>query len=83
MTQIVGTRDILRNPSLLKIGPSETLVVEDKKAHRMLGMYIGTDVANEFLEYQTKAKLLASAKKIAQSAKKEYSELEDSADDGL
>lgn len=83
MTQSVGARDILRNPSLLRIAPTDTLVVEDKKSHKMLGLYIGADTAKEFLEYQTRAKLLNSAKKIAASAKKEYEKLEGAVDDGI
>ena len=83
MTQSVGARDILRNPSLLRIAPTDTLVAEDKKSHKMLGLYIGADTAKEFLEYQAKAKLLSSAKKIAASAKQEYKELEGAVDDGI
>ena len=48
MTHSVGARDILRNPSLLRIAPTDTLVVEDKKSHKMLGLYIGTDTAKEW-----------------------------------
>lgn len=83
MTQTVGTREILRNPSLLKIAPAETLIIEDKKAHKMLGMYIGIQLAEEFMRYQEKANLLKSAKKIALSAKKENTLLEGVLDDGL
>lgn len=83
MTQSVGARDILRNPSLLRIAPTDTLVVEDKKSHKMLGLYIGADTAKEFLEYQARAKLLNSAKKIAASVKKEFQELEGAVDDGI
>ena len=83
MTQSVGARDILRNPSLLRIAPTDTLVVEDKKSHKMLGLYIGVDTAKEFLAYQERVKLLNSAKKIAASAKKEYKELESAVDDGI
>ena len=36
MTQSVGARDILRNPSLLRIAPTDALVVEDKKSHKEL-----------------------------------------------
>lgn len=83
MTQTVGAREILRNPSLLKIAPEETLIVEDKKAHKMLGMYIGVELAEEFMRYQEKAKLLKSAKKIALSAKTENAALEGALNDGL
>ncbi len=83
MTQTVGAREILRNPSLLKIAPEETLIIEDKKAHKMLGMYIGVELAEEFMRYQEKANLLKSAKKIALSAKKENAILEGVLSDGL
>ena len=82
MTQTVGSREILRNPSLLKIAPEETLIIEDKKAHKMLGMYIGTQLAEEFIRYQEKANLLKSAKKITLSAKKENAILEGALSDG-
>jgi hypothetical protein len=49
----------------------------------MLGMYIGVELAEEFMRYQEKAKLLKSAKKIALSAKKENAELEGALSDGL
>ena len=83
MTQTVGTREILRNPSLLKIAPEETLIIEDKKAHKMLGMYIGVELAEEFMRYQEKAQLLKSAKKIASSTKQENAILEGALSDGL
>jgi hypothetical protein len=83
MTQIVGAREILRNPSLLRIAPNDTMVIEDKRAHKMLGMYIGTEVAEEFIRFQQKEKLLKSAQKIAASAKEEYDWLEGTIDDGL
>ncbi|MGE4295195.1 MAG: hypothetical protein AB7E49_05785 [Campylobacterales bacterium] len=83
MTQTVGAREILRNPSLLKIGPKDTLVVEDKRSHTMLGLYVGTELAEAFLAYQKKAKMLESAHKIAASSKAEYEALEGTIDDGL
>lgn len=83
MTQTVGAREILRNPSLLKIAPEASLIIEDKKAHKMLGMYIGVELAEEFMHYQEKANLLKSAKKIATASKKEYALLEGSINDGL
>ncbi|HRF57650.1 MAG TPA: hypothetical protein PLV58_09665 [Campylobacterales bacterium] len=83
MTQTVGARELLRNPSLLRIAPSDTIIVEDKKRHKTLGMYIGVEVAEEFMEYQKRAKMLLCAKKIAASSKKEYDLLEGSIDDGL
>jgi len=83
MTQIMGSREILRNPSLLRIAPTDVIVIEDKRAHKMLGMYIGVDLAEAFIRFQNKEKLLASAKKIASSAKEEYEFLEGTVSDGL
>jgi len=83
MTPSVGARDIVRNPSLLRIAPTDTLLIEDKKSHKVLGLYIGTEMAKEFLEYQERAGLLTSAKKIVASAKTEYQELEGAIDDKI
>jgi len=83
MTQIIGSREILRNPSLLRIAPTDTIVIEDKRAHKMLGMYIGVEVAEDFIRFQNKEKLLSSAKKIALSSKQEYDLLEETINDGL
>lgn len=83
MTQIMGSREILRNPSLLRIAPNDVIVIEDKRAHKMLGMYIGIEIAEDFIRFQQKEKLLKSAQKIAASAKEEYEWLEGTIDDGL
>ena len=78
-----GARDIVRNPSLLRIAPNDSFVVEDKKAHKQLGIYLGVDLAQEFLDYTHKQKLLQSAMKIKESALKESYLLEGSLDDEL
>jgi len=83
MTMIYGSREIVRNPSLLRIDASESFVVEDKKAHKTLGVYLGVDLADAFFTYMKKQELLASAKKIKSHAKKELEFLEGTTDDGL
>ncbi|MGD9969367.1 MAG: hypothetical protein AB7S65_02850 [Sulfuricurvum sp.] len=83
MTQVIGARELLRNPSLLRIAPNDTMVIEDKRSHTVLGMYIGAEIAEDFLRFQQKEKLLKSAQKIAASSKEEYEELEGTIDDGL
>lgn len=83
MTETYGARDIVRNPSLLRIDPHESFIVEDKKAHKQLGVYLGTELAEEFFEYKQKQKLLKSAMKIKESAKVENALLEESLDDNL
>ncbi|HZF70318.1 hypothetical protein [Sulfuricurvum sp.] len=83
MTQIIGTRELLRNPSLLRIDPQETLIIEDKKAHKTLGIYMGVEAAKEFEAYRAKAQLLESARKIRRHAVEEYNALSESIDDGL
>ncbi|MGM0519607.1 MAG: hypothetical protein ACQERD_08175 [Campylobacterota bacterium] len=83
MSATYGTREIVRNPSLLRIKPNESFVIEDKKSHKQLGMYIGVDLAKEFLEYEKKKKLLQSAKKIREHSLKEALLWEDTLNDGL
>ena len=83
MNKVYGTREIIRNPSLLRIEPNESFTIEDKKAHKKLGVYLGTELAKEFFEYREKQKLLKAAKKIQASAKYENSLLEASLDDKL
>jgi hypothetical protein len=83
MAAIYGARDIVRNPSLLKIDANESFVVEDKKAHKRLGVYLGVDLAEEFFAYKKREKLLNAARKIKESASEEYREMEGSIDDGL
>jgi hypothetical protein len=83
MSKVYGTRELLRNPSLLRISPDENIIIEDKKAHKRLGVYIGTALADKFFRYLEKEKLLESAKKIKNSSKDEYQKLEGTLLDGL
>ena len=76
MRKVYGTREIVRNPSILRISPDENIIIADKKAHKTLGIYIGTNLAEKFFIYLEKEKLLNSAKKIKESAIKEYGEIE-------
>ena len=78
-----GARDISRNPSLLRIGANEDFIIEDKKSHKKLGVYIGMNLAEEFFVYKKKKELLAAANKIKQSAKSEYNSMEGTLNDGL
>jgi len=78
-----GAREIVRNPSLLRIDPNESFIIEDKKAHKQLGIYLGVDLAEEFFAYRHKQKLLQSAHKIKKSAMDENSLLDESVCDGL
>ena len=83
MTAIYGAKDITRNPSLLRIKEDESFVVEDKKAHKTLGVYLGVALADDFFKYLKKQELLKSAKKIKESAKSEYENLSGTIADGL
>ena len=83
MTMIYGSREIARNPSLLRIDSHDSFIVEDKKAHKTLGVYLGTELANEFFKYQKKQELLASAHKIKTEASKELEFFDGTDDDGL
>ncbi len=83
MSGVYGARDIVRNPSLLRIDPNDSFIVEDKKAHKKLGVYLGVEVAEAFFEYRKKEELLASARKIKESAAEEMKELEGTLNDGL
>jgi len=83
MVETYGARDIVRNPSLLRINPTDSFIVEDKKAHKRLGIYLGSALAEEFFNYIDKQKLLKSAMKIKESASYENSLIEESSDDGL
>lgn len=83
MKNSYGAREIVRNPSLLRIDPEESFVVEDKKAHKRLGVYLGPKLAEEFFEYRKKEALLKAAYRIRESAVKENAALEESLDDGL
>ena len=83
MNAIYGARDIVRNPSLLRIDSDESFIVEDKKAHKRLGIYLGVGLAEEFFAYKKREKLLDAAKKIKENSSEEYEFLEGSVDDGL
>jgi len=83
MPDTYGARDIVRNPSLLRIDPKESFIVEDKKAHKRLGIYLGVDLAEEFFAYRKKSRLLKAAEKIKQAAITENEILEGALDDGL
>lgn len=83
MSAVYGSRDITRNPSLLRIDANESFIVEDKKAHKTLGVYLGVELADKFFAFVKKQELLNSAKKIKQSAKKEYQYLDGAIADGL
>ncbi len=78
-----GSRDIVRNPSLLKIDGKESFVVEDKRSKKILGVYLGRDLAKEFFDFRKKQQLLESAKKIKNSSKTENTELDGTISDGL
>jgi len=83
MMHTYGARELSRNPSLFRIDPEGVFAVEDKRAHRRLGLYLGADVADEFLAYRRRTQMLAAAEKIRESAVREYEELEATLDDGL
>ena len=83
MEAIYGARDIVRNPSLLRIDSQDSFIVEDKKAHKRLGIYLGVELAEEFFAYKKREKLLNAARKIKEHSIKEYAFLEGSIDDGL
>ena len=83
MSKTYGARDIVRNPSLLRIGPGETIIIEDKKSHKQLGLYIGVALAEEFEAYRRRCRLMDAAHKIKAQAAEESSELEGSIGDGL
>ena len=78
-----GARDISRNPSLLRIDESDEFIIEDKKSHKKLGVYIGMKLAEEFFAYKKKKALLDAANKIKESANSEYKSMEGTLDDGL
>lgn len=83
MYMTYGARDIVRNPSLLKIKNDDGFIVEDKRARKQLGVYLGLELAKEFFEYRDKQQLLKSARKIKQSALAENIELDGTNNDGL
>lgn len=83
MNEIYGVRDLVRNPSLLRIDPDDSFIVEDKKAHKQLGIYLGANLAQEFFDYKKREVLLKAAKKIKENSLKENMLLEGTVDDGL
>ena len=83
MTNVYGSRDIIRNPSLLRIDENDSFIVEDKKAHKTLGVYLGTKLAEDFYKYKKKQELLNSAQKIKNSANEEFKNLSETIDDGI
>ncbi len=83
MTAVYGSRDIIRNPSLLRIEENESFIVEDKKAHKTLGVYLGVKLANDFFKYTKKQELLKAAQKIKQSAIEESDILSGTIDDRI
>ena len=83
MTAVYGSREIVRNPSLLRIDENDSFIVEDKKAHKKLGVYLGVKLAEDFFKYSKKQELLKAAQKIKQNAKEELELLSGSIDDGI
>ena len=83
MMTTYGARDITRNPSLLRINANDSYVIEDKKAHKTLGIYLGVNLAQDFFEYTKKQALLKSAHKIKHNSHHEYAVLEGTLSDGL
>ena len=83
MEAIYGARDIVRNPSLLRIDSQDSFIVEDKKAHKRLGIYLGVELAEEFFAYKKREQLLNAARKIKENSADEYEFLEGTIDDGL
>lgn len=78
-----GARDIVRNPSLLRIKKDSYIRIEDKRERKILGLYIGNALADEFLNYIEKKRLIQSAKKIKNSSIEENLLLESTIYDGL
>ncbi len=83
MSKSYGVRDIVRNPSILKIGAEEIVEIEDKRANKLLGIYIGKGLAKDFVSFLEKKSLLESAKRVKELAKNEYQDLEGTLSDGL
>jgi len=83
MTVKYGSRELVRNPSLLRVRPDESFIVEDKKSHKELGVYIGTELAKDFFNYLRKRELLRAASRIRENAQEEHRLLEESVGDGL
>lgn len=83
MTAVYGSREIVRNPSILRIDENDSFIVEDKKAHKTLGVYLGTKLADDFFKYTKKQELLKSAQKIEQNSKIEHQMISEANDDGI
>ncbi|MDQ7044799.1 MAG: hypothetical protein Q9M32_02670 [Sulfurimonas sp.] len=83
MTAVYGSREIVRNPSLLRIDKNESFIVEDKKAHKTLGVYLGVNLANDFFKYTKKQELLKAALKIKDNANDELEMLSGADADGV
>ena len=62
---------------------NDSFIIEDKKAHKTLGVYLGTKLAEEFFNYTKKQELLKSAQKIKKSASEEFLKLEGTLNDGI
>ncbi|MRI82809.1 MAG: hypothetical protein C6I00_00115 [Nitratiruptor sp.] len=76
-----SVREIARHPSLLKIEPWDMILIEDRKVHKILGLYIGAALAQEFELFLQRKRLLEAAQKIKESAKREYAKLEGHGDE--
>ena len=63
MTAVYGSRDIIRNPALLRIEENSSFIVEDKKPIRLWAFILDTKLAEEFFNYTKKQELLKSAQK--------------------
>ncbi|MRJ03414.1 MAG: hypothetical protein GXO19_07555 [Epsilonproteobacteria bacterium] len=71
-----SVREIARHPSILKIDPWESILIEDRKLHKILGLYIGSELAKEFELFLQRKRLLDAAQRIKEAAKREYKKLE-------
>ena len=83
MSDIYGIREISKKPSLLKIDPGASFIIEDKKSHKKLGVYMGMELAEEFMAYLRKKDLIEAAHRIQSHAKEEHKEIEGTIGDGL
>lgn len=83
MNTTYGARDIVRNPSLLRIDAYDIITIEDKRAHKTLGVFLGTELSNEFFKYRKKEQMLKAAKNIKENASTENSLLEGTIHDQL
>jgi len=83
MYKVCSIRDIVRNPAILKIDGSDIIEIEDKRAKKIVGFYIGKALGEEFIRFLEKKRMLESAKRIKECSLKEYKELEGSIEGGL